>query len=127
MKSYYTKIAFYYNPNIEFKDFNFEISETPPEEILNILNGLKPSTEAGINTLSVEVLQDGVDILARSISQLCNLSIKFNSFSRSCKIPKVKALFEKVPKVTLKTNALFHYSSYQKLPKGLFMTKHRNF
>ena len=118
MKSCYTKIAFYYNPNIEFKDFNFEVSETPPEEILNILNGLKPS---------MEVLQDGVDILARSTSQLCNLSIKFNSFSRSCKIPKVKALFEKVPKVILKTNALFHYSSYQKLPKGLFMTKHRNF
>ena len=35
--------------------------------------------------LFCEFLKDGSDILARSISQLCNLSIKINSFPRSCK------------------------------------------
>ena len=36
-----------------------------------------------------------MSVLARPISQLCNLSIKLNSFPRSCKIAKVKPLFKK--------------------------------
>ena len=54
-----------------------------------------PSKAAGIDNLSGKFLQDGTDILAKPISQLCNLSIKLSSFPRSCKIAKVKPLFKK--------------------------------
>ena len=89
-----SKVASYYD-DIKFKDLNFEFSETSPEKILNILKELNPSKATGIDNLSGKFLKDGADILARPISQLCNLSIKLGSFPRSCKIAKVKPLFKK--------------------------------
>ena len=86
------KVAFYYDDNT---DLNFEFSETSPEEMLNILKGLIPSKAAGIDNLSDKFLKDGTEILARPISELCNLSIKLNFFPTSCKIAKVKLLFKK--------------------------------
>ena len=59
------------------------------------MEGLNPSKAAGTGNVSGKFLQDGTDILATPISQLCNLSIKLNSFPRSCKIAKVKSLFKK--------------------------------
>ena len=59
------------------------------------MKGLNPSKAAGIDNLSGKFLKDGAHILARPISQLCNLSIKLDSFPRSCKIAKVKPLFKK--------------------------------
>ena len=58
------------------------------------MKGLNLSKAAGIDNLSDKNLKDGANILARSISQLCNLYIKLNSFPRSCKISKVKPLFK---------------------------------
>ena len=59
------------------------------------MKGLNPSKAAGIDNLSGKFSKDGAHVLARPISQLCNLSIKLNSFPRSCKIAKVKPLFKK--------------------------------
>ena len=56
---------------------------------------LNPTKPAGIDNLSGKFLQNDADILARPISQFCNLSSKLNSFPRSCEIAKVKALFKK--------------------------------
>ena len=84
-----------YHDDIKFKDLNLDFSETSPEKILNILKDLNPSKAAGIDNLSGKFLEDGADILARPISQLCNLSIKLGSFPRRCKIAKVKPLFKK--------------------------------
>ena len=117
-----SKVASYYD-DIKHKDVNFEFSETSPEKILNILKGLNPYKAVGIVNLSRIFLKDGAGMLARSISQLCNRSIKLNLLPRSCKIAKVKPFFKKAPKATLKTTAPFHCSPYyQKLLKGLFMT-----
>ena len=85
-----SKVASYYD-DIKFKNLNFGFSEISPEKILNILNDLNPPKAAGID----KFLKDGADILARPISQLCNLSIKLGSFPRSCKIAKLKPLFKK--------------------------------
>ena len=74
---------------------NFQLLETSPEEILSILKGLNPSKAADIDNLSGKFLKDGAYVLARPISQLCNLFIKLNSFPRSCKIANVKPLFKK--------------------------------
>ena len=89
-----SKVISYYD-DIKFKDLNFEFSETSPEKILNVLKGLNPSKAAGIDNISGKFLKDGADILARSISQLCNLSVKLNLFPRSCKIAKIDPLFKK--------------------------------
>ena len=59
------------------------------------MKGLSPSKAVGLVNLSRKFLKDGADILARPISQLCNHSIKLNSFPRSCKIVKIKPLFKK--------------------------------
>ena len=80
-----SKVASSYD-DIQFKDLNFEFSETSLEKMLNILKDLNPSKATGIDNLSRKFLKDGADILARPISQLCNLSIKLGSFPRSCKI-----------------------------------------
>ena len=56
------------------------------------MKGLNPSKAAGVDNLSGKFLKDSADILP--ISQL-NLSMKLNSFPRSCKIAKVKPLFKK--------------------------------
>ena len=66
-----------------------------PEKILSILKGINPSKAAGIDNLSSKFLKDDVHVLARPISQLCNLSIKCNSFPRNCRIAKAKPLFKK--------------------------------
>ena len=90
-----SKIASYYNNNVVSKDLHFQLLETSPEKISSILKGLNPFKAAGIDNLSGKFLKDGAHVLARPISQLCNLSIKLNSFPRSCKIAKVKPLFKK--------------------------------
>ena len=66
-----------------------------PEKILSILKGINPSKAAGIDNLSAKFLKDGVHVLARPISQLCNLSLKCSSFPKNCKIAKAKPLFKK--------------------------------
>ena len=90
-----SNIASYYNNNAVSKDLNFQLLEMSPEKTSSILKGLNPSKAAGIDNLSGKFLKDGAHVLAQPISQLCNLSIKLNSFPRSCKIAKVKPLFEK--------------------------------
>ena len=94
-----SKIASYYNNNVVSKDLNFQLLETSREKISSILKGLNPSKAAGIDNLSGKFLKDDAHVLARPISQLCNLSIKLNSFPRSCKIAKVKPLFKRGSKM----------------------------
>ena len=85
-----------------------------------------------MENLSSKFLKGGAHVFARSISQFCNLSIKLNSFPRSCKIAKVKSLFKKALRRILKTITLFHPPAphptcYQKSLKRLLMTKQKSF
>ena len=109
-----SKVASYYD-DIKFKDLNFEFSGASPEKILNILKGLNPSQAGSIDNLSGKFLKDGTDILARPISQLCNLSIKLNMFPRSCEIAKVKPLFKKGSKT--------HPQNYRPIALPLILSK----
>ena len=90
-----SKIASYYGNNAASKYLNFQLSETSPEKILSILKDLNHSKAAGTDNLLGKFLKDDAHVLARPISRLCNLSIKLNSFPRSCKIAKVKPLLKK--------------------------------
>ena len=128
-KSWYLNYLLYQMSllSLKFRDLNFEFSETS-EKILNIQKALNPSKAAGIDDLSGKFLKDGTNILVRPISQLCNLSIKLNSFPRSCKIAKAKPPFKKGSKTNPQNyHPISLLLSYQKLLKGLFMTKHKNF
>ena len=90
-----SKVASYYDNNAVSKDLNVQLLKTSREKIFSILKGFNSSKAGGIDNFSGKFLKDGTDVLARLISQLCNLSIKLNSFPRSCKIAKVKTLFKK--------------------------------
>ena len=50
---------------------------------------------AGLDQISGKCLKDGARILAKPISELCNLSMVLGSFLDACKIAKVKPLFKK--------------------------------
>ena len=71
-----SKIASYYDNNAVSKDLNFQLSETSTEKIVSILKSLNLSKAPGIDNLSGKFLKDGAHVLAKLISQLCNLSIK---------------------------------------------------
>ena len=59
------------------------------------LINLSPNKASGIDNLSGKFLKDGADVLALSISQLCNLSIFLSTFPQHCKIAKLKPQYKK--------------------------------
>ena len=107
------------------KDLNFQLLEILPEKILSILKSLNPSKAAGIDNSSGKFLKNGAHVLARPISQHCNLSIK--PLQEFAKLPKLNHVLKITLRLVLKATALFHsFLCYQKLLKGLFMTKQRS-
>ena len=54
---------------------------------------------AGLDNLSGRFLKDGATVLAKPISQICNLSIKHSIFPSDCKIAKLKKVQNQTPKI----------------------------
>ena len=50
---------------------------------------------AGIDNLSGRFLKDEANILAKTISKICNLSIKYSVFPTDCQVAKLKPLCKK--------------------------------
>ena len=50
---------------------------------------------AGLDNLSGKFLKDGAIILAKPLSQISNLFIKYSTFPNDCKIAKLKPLFKR--------------------------------
>ena len=50
---------------------------------------------AGIDNLSGKFLKDGAEILAKSLSEICHLSITSRTFPDACKVAKLKPFFKK--------------------------------
>ena len=63
--------------------------------LFSILKNVEVKKAAGNDQISGKCLRDGARILAKPISELCNLSMALGSFSNACKIAKVKPLFKK--------------------------------
>ena len=95
VRQYYEKILMY--PNSKFKS-NF-VSE---EAVLKLLQDWDQIKAAGLDNLSGKFLKDEATILAKPISQICNLSIKYPIFPFECKIGELKPLFKKSSKTTPK-------------------------
>ena len=91
------------------KDSSFQLLETSPEKIY-ILKCLNPSKAAAIDNLPGKFLKYGAHVLARLISELCNLSIKLNCFQEVAKLLKLNLSLKKALRPILKTTALFHSS-----------------
>ena len=90
-----TSVRKYYQ-NISYlipSKFNF--SNVTEDLVLKLLNKMDTDKAAGIDNLSGKFLKDGAIILAKPISEICNLSIKYSIFPTDCQIAKLKPLFKK--------------------------------
>ena len=54
--------------------------------LLKHLQDFDENETVGLNNLSGKVLRDAATVLAKPISQICNLSIKYSIFTSDCKI-----------------------------------------
>ena len=59
------------------------------------MKNVEVTKAGGIDQISGKFLKDGVWMLAKPISDLCNLSLTLGSFPDTCKIAKIKPLFKK--------------------------------
>ena len=74
---------------------NFELVSITEGYLFNILKNVEVTKVAEIGKTSGKFLKNGAQILAKPISDLCNLFMTLESFSDVCKIAKVKPLFQK--------------------------------
>ena len=65
------------------------------ENVLKLLKNIDTDKAPGLDNLSARFLKDGADVLAKPITQICNLSIKFSIFPIKWQIAKLKPLFKK--------------------------------
>ena len=99
---YYKKVLKYLKSKCTF---NFVSEET----VWKLLQDLDENKSSGLDNLSDKFLKDGATVLAKPISQICNLSIKYSTFLPDCKIAKIKPLFKKVQKQTPRIIVLYPY------------------
>ena len=65
---------------------------------------------ADIDRLSGRFVRDGAEVLSRSLSEICNLSIARGVLPDACKVTKLKPIYKKKKKrQTLLTTDLFLY------------------
>ena len=69
---------------------NFKLHSTTEGYLFKLLNNVEVTKAAGTDQISGKFLKDGGRILAKPISQLCNLSMTLWSFPDACKTAKVK-------------------------------------
>ena len=83
---------FYRNLNITTK---FQLKPTTEGIVLKLLKNIDISQAAGIDNLPGRFLKDGAVILAKPVTEICNLSIKSRIFPDPCKLAKLKPIFKK--------------------------------
>ena len=74
---------------------SFNLATVSENTMLTILKNTKVSKAAGLDNLSGRFLKDGAKVLAKSITDICNLSITSGTFSDSCKLAKLKPINSK--------------------------------
>ena len=104
---------------------------TQPLKIICLLKNDEVTKAAGIDQISGKLLKDGARILAKPISEVCNLSMTLRSFPDACKIVKVKPFKKEYLKRIQKwihqiTDQYLYYFCYLKSWKKLFLTKQNN-
>ena len=74
---------------------SFNPGSVSENTILTILRNTKVSKAAGLDNLPGRFLRDGAKVLAKPITDICNLSITSGKFSDSCKLAKLKRIYKK--------------------------------
>ena len=74
---------------------SFNLATVSENTILTILKNTEVSKAAGLGNLSGRFLKDGAKILAKPITDICNLSITSGKFPGSCKLAKLKPIYKK--------------------------------
>ena len=72
------------------------------ENVLRLPKDMDENKAAAVNNLCCNFLQDRATVLAKPISQICNLSQKYSTFPSNCKIAELKPLFAKGSKTASK-------------------------
>ena len=85
----------YYQDILGLLPSKFKFSNVTEGLVLKLLKDMNIDKAAGIDNLSGKFLKDGPNILAKPISEICNLSIKYSLFPTDCQITKLKPLFKK--------------------------------
>ena len=88
---------------------NVKSDSTTESYLFKILKNVEITKAAGIDQISGTFLKDRVRILAKPISELCNLFMTLGSFPDACKIAKVKPLYKKGPKHSHQITAEYLY------------------
>ena len=68
---------------------------TTEDIVLKLLKNIDISKAAGVDNLPGRFLKDGAVILAKPVTEICNLSIKSKIFPDLCKLAKLKSIFKK--------------------------------
>ena len=84
-------VSDYYKKN----SLSGKLDSTTKCYLFQLLKNIEVTKAAGIDEISEKFLKDRAQVLAKPISELCNLSITLGSFLNVCKIAKVKPLFKK--------------------------------
>ena len=73
----------------------FQLKQTTEDIVLKLLKNIDISKAAGVDNLPGRFLKDGAVILAKPVTEICNLSIKSKIFPDPCKLAKLKPIFKK--------------------------------
>ena len=80
------------NLNITTK---FQLKATTEDIVLKLLRNIDISKAAALDNVPGRFLKDGAVILAKPVTEICNLSIKSKIFPDPCKLAKLKPIFKK--------------------------------
>ena len=97
----------YYEKTLKLPRSNFKFDFISEDYILKFLKNINEDKAAGIDNLSGKFLKDGAAVIAKPISQIYNLSMKYSHFPTDCKIAKLKPFhcLKKAQEQHLKTTA----------------------
>ena len=90
-----TSVRKYYQNLLDLLPCKFKFSNISEDLVLKLLKDTNVNKAAGIDNLSGMFLKDSADVLAKPLSEICNLSMKCSIFSTDCEIAKLKPLFKK--------------------------------
>ena len=90
-----SSVCQYYNKTLKLPNTRFKFTFVSEDSVLKVLKNMDENKAAGLDNLSGKFLKDGATILAKPLSQICNLSIKYSTFPNDCKIAKLKPLFKR--------------------------------
>ena len=97
---------FYKNLNITTK---FQLKPATEDIVLKLLKNIDISKTARVDNLPERFLKDGAVILAKPVTEICNLSIKLKTFPDPCKLAKLKSIFKKGSRIDPPMTDLFNY------------------